>query len=119
MLIHSDGFASHSSKRSSAGSLHNSSAAEAQTPGDVAVDNEAEEYYMVYAKDRMNATNMETTEAGIRQIVGPSVEIERRKIYKDVLTFWLVPLTPTQVDLVQKLEGVDHPATQMFFHDEI
>ena len=77
MLIHSDRFASHSSKRSSAGSLHNSSAAEAQTPSDVAVDNETEEYYMVYAKDRMNVTNMETTEAAIRQNCRP--ECRNRK----------------------------------------
>lgn len=86
-----------------------SSTTKFQTQEPLTKTSEEPEEYLIWARDRTDALKVEKTEAAIRQILGPNAQIEKMKIYKDVVSFWLTTLSPSQVEQVRKLEGVSFP----------
>ena len=88
-----------------------SSTTECQTQEPLPRTFEEPEEYVIWARDRTDASKAEKTDAAIRQILGPGAHLEKAVICKDAVSFWWTTLSPSQVEEVAKLEGVSFPPT--------
>ena len=69
------------------------------------------ELYVIHPReqDRTDLSQIEQTEAAIRQILGPNALIEKILIEKDILPkllFWLSALNASQAEQIEQLDGV-------------
>jgi hypothetical protein len=70
---------------------------------------EDSEEYLIYPRDEYDRSQIERTEAAIRQILGPNALIEEILIEKDILpklVFWMSAVNASQVEQIEQLEGV-------------